>query len=322
MAASKALQNPFEKGEETEDREVGEADESGGVVVPLHGEGDEDDEDDEGSAAAPERTETSRERRRNRYKEQKEGRERAERERDEARARVAAYEAQQVQAPRQGPQGPSLDEAYKTEVDKIYAERQALSADYEHLVSKGALTDGLKKSLWDKQRELNTREARVNARYAQLSDPANHPGAQAGNEERNTTAQWLRMNHSDVVAHPNAQAILLFAQAEEIRLVSNGAPKDFATSEKAIAAAKLHFGLTKRPAASPALRRSYSGGATSVGAGGAPNGGGATSMTLTKVHQELAEARFPELKPEDAHKKWANGIGRKVLAARAAKARA
>jgi hypothetical protein len=199
-------------------------------------------------------------------------------------------------------------------MDELYNEKQALSTQYEQLVSKGALTDDLKKMLWQKQRELETRTVQLNTRYMQLRDPSNDPGYQQQNSSRQAVVNWLQMEHGDVLQHPQASAVLMYAQAEEVRLVQNGAPRDRNTAQRAIEAAKLHFGLSKRPPPSAAQRARYDGASSSAAAGGgSPNGGVPSTLVLTKAQQQMAEARFPKLSPQEAYKRWANGPGRRML---------
>jgi hypothetical protein len=318
MAARKDgdLSNPFGKGEGEGAAAPEPSEEGERVEVAL--EPDEDEDDDEpaaaGAAPAPQR-ESARDRRRNRYKEQKEGRERAERELEETRTRLRDLEAR-VMAPQPAPQAPAepLDAQYAKALDEIYAERQALAKLYNHFVSKGAFDESTEKLLWGKQRELDTRTARLNADYARLSDPSRQPGASGPTEAQRATQTWLQLEHSDVPAHPSGRAIMMYAAAEEARLVQNGAPGDLNTARRAMDAAKLHFGLTRRPAPSPERRARYNGAGSAGGTGGgAPNGNGGGTIVLTKAQQEMAEARFPNLPKEQAFKQWARGPGRKML---------
>lgn len=322
MAARKELANPFEKEKETPDAEP--SDEGEGRVEVSLAESDEDDEDESDDAsAAPTPRETARQRRTNRYKEMKEARFAAEqrvRELELERERERATYAAQSRAPQQPSE--SLDARYSKAMDDIYSEKQALSTQYEQLVAKGALTDDLKKMLWSKHRDLETKTVQLNAEYMRLRDPSNHPEHQAQSADRQAVVNWLKMEHGDILQHQMGPAILQYAAAEEARLIANGAPRDINTSKRSIEAAKLHFGLSRRPPPSPAQRARYNGASTSAGVGGgAPNGNGAPSIVLNKAQQQMAEARFPDLKPAEAYKRWAHGPGRKMLENRAARAR-
>lgn len=314
------LANPFEKGV----RSVpAEPEEGAGVEVKLSDPEDDDDDDDDaspsvaeptrerGAAAAPERA-TARERRRDRYKELKQELER------ERTARTALEVRLAAPPPPPQQQGPGLDEQYSGAMDQIYSAKRDLAQQYAVAKSKGAL-DGpegekLEKLLWQQHQQLDTRAAEINQQYAHYRNPANNPQHQ----KQQAVANWLQMEHGDVLSHPMGKAVLQYTVAEEARLVNGGAPPNMETARRAIETAKVHFGLSKRPAPTATQRARYDGASSSAGVGGGAGGHAPSTIVLTPAQQQMAEARFPNVSKTEAFKRWANGPGRRMLENRAA----
>lgn len=311
---SENLKNPFEKEKPEPKPDVKPVEGSEDVEVKLRSADDDDDEsdDDDGdsSTADDEPRPTARQRRVNKYKEEKEGRAAAERraaelerERDEWRMRASA--------PAPGSQK-SLDEQYKEALKEIYDEKKKLATAYEEASAKGPLNEYQKDMFWRRHQELEVQSGQITSRYAQIQSQGYQQQTQAGPQQQ-ALMTWLQLEHSDVLQHPQGRAVLMAAQAEEARLVSGGAPKDMETAKKAMNAAKLQFGLLKRPAPTETQRQRYSGGHSGAGSSGASPGGNNGTMTLNKRQQEMAEARYPDLPPAKAHSKWAHGPGQKML---------
>lgn len=302
---AKALENPFEKTEDKAEQEdeaqsrVKARDDE--VEVSLDEKKDEDDE--EGEAEEVESRAEKKRRRAERHRELREARDAAEQRAKDLEARISQIQQQQSQMQgwlqaQQAPQG----DPYQAELDRVWEEQQRLASEFETMVSKGALTDDLKKQYWQRHRQLDEYKSRVSYERAQANDPRNSPQYQHNQE----IIRWLNRQHADVVNHHQRDAIIYAAQGEYMRMVAKGAPKDnFETYEKAMAATKRDWGLTKRPAPTDNQRERFAGVPRGGGSGEAPR-----TVALSKAEQKMAVARYRGIAKDEteAYRMWAKDI--------------
>jgi hypothetical protein len=317
--------NPFVEDDTDEIKRANEAaseDVADGKVAPK---GDPDDpieidisKVDEEEAAEKETQGSRQERRQNRYAEQKaaaqEAEERAqrfERERDEERTRRIAYETHlQTQQRQQAPQQEADPEG--DEILRIRAERQSLhqayqakspaqgSAEYSEFVKRGY--------------ELQDREDQAKYLRNQRIYSKNQQNVTVQDVAQEAHRQRLMATYSDVLGQNVAANIKQHAYAMHQALRAAGAPDAEETVAKAVEMTRKQFRIGKQAAPPPpneTARRRLSGAGPGAAGGRAE---GESVVRMTRDQARMAEKMFPSMKPDKAHRHWANTVGRKMAA--------
>lgn len=286
-------------------------DEEEGKEVPV-----EPDENDDEPAEAGESADSRAEKKRNRYRE---AREEAKREKERAdslerqaseerSARIAAQTAAQMYAAQQ--QQPQVQQDPWAEHERYVKDKfQFILGETTRLRTEGKLDEESTKRLqteWidntQRQQELVTRKAMwQEAQRAQQMQPHYEQQQRLAAVEARLQAEFPEvMNHAQAKAH----AIGGWQMA-----IAANKPNSWETAREVMAATMRAFRLGRPPPVDDATRRRYS------GVGGGSNGAGGTRSTfkMTKAHEKMAEGRYPSMPPDQAHKKWAQTIGKKLL---------
>lgn len=300
MAAAKALQNPFEKKDETQPDKGEEKDakREGDVEVELKDDEDDEDDEDEAASQGPSR----KEKRRNRYAEQIQAKEEARREAEQLRQELAQLRQNQqhiVQAIQ-----PQQQHGPEQELQRIREYKRAKAQEFNTLVQKGAMDADTEKRYWDELERVNDAEATALYQINQARDPRNDPAYQHNQQ----IISWLQSSHSDVWEHPRRDEIVFAARGKLMQMIAQrkGRMGDFASYERALSETKADFGLARRPANSSNGMQAKLAGVPRGGGAGEP----ARSMRLTKDEQKMAEARYRGIakSPEQAYQMWAKDI--------------
>lgn len=144
---------------------------------------------------------------------------------------------------------------------------------------------------------------------------ADHAAARRSREvadPRRVSAELVHQRFQDVSSNPQAIA---WANGRYTQLRAEGAPDSEATLEKALTAARERFGTGGgRRGDVPDGDRRRSMGVRGGGGGsfGTPDGERPRqSAKLDRPTQRIAEAMYPNMKPEQAHRTWWKNIGSK-----------
>ena len=318
--------NPFDDDDEKEKKEP-ETEEPAVKEAPIRQKEKEDAEGNievdlakvEEEEASEKESQSNRDRRRNRYEEQRqaarEASERAEkyeRELAEERARRLAYEAQLQTVAR--PQQPESDPEGE-EIMRIRRERENLhkayqarnpavgTPEYEEFVKRGY--------------ELNDREDQAKFLRNQRMYGRQQQGISQQDMRREAVQQRLIATYPDVLSPNVPNNIRQYMFATHQRLIATGAADDETTIQRAADETRKQFRIGgQRAAASPpppseTAKRRLSGSGASAGPGrdDAP-----AVVRMTRDQSRMAERMFPNMKPEKAHRHWANTVGRKLAA--------
>lgn len=276
------------------------------IVVPFSDDHDEavtDDQlitDDEpakaGESAADResRLERRRERAKAREAERKQEREELQRLRGEVgelRGRMSALSVPAQQAPQKDP--------YKERLDGIYAEQKEEYTKYhaELAAHKGDLPASRIEYYERRSREIEERKATALAEAAVAR-------TQAGADQRSARQVWVQ-KYPDVYNNPRAYE---YAEATaKRRQAISGDQLSNDDIDEIMSETMTTFRLGKQKP-TPRERERMSGISSGGTGGGAeqPNGG----IQITSDIRKMAVALHPELKEEEAVKKWVNTVGR------------
>lgn len=290
--AKKRLVNKVKEGAEAapEKEKVSEDDEV--ITVSVS-----DDEDDDDPRESPQQRQTRSERRQGRaVRHAEEARERAERERDDARRELE----RERQIPRYQPPPQQTQQQADPHVEALKEVRQlqrSLWNDYTNRKNQGALTPQDEADFEAKAEALKDKEYAIYVK--KHSGPAM--------DDRTVAQAVLRMQHSDVMNHPQAAS---WARGRYQMLRSEGQPDSQQTVDRVMKEARKAFNLVPRDQAPPTnIQRqrftSMSSGAS--GAGASDDSGG---VRMGRAEKRMAIARYPKLKAEDAYKQWAKDVAR------------
>jgi len=269
---------------------------------------DQDADDGDGSdgeppaAAKPDDRPPRKQRRDNRFREAKERAERAEREAEEARlaaqraeARAAAFEAQMAaQRHQQQARDPNAD--YKTKRAEIRDKQERIRRQFESMSEEEQVSLRAKM-----QAEIDDLDEEI-LELRQRRQPAPNQGQMAAQVQE----AIFRAKHHDVLGDPKGESR---ARSHFIRMVGvDGKPKTLATFEDAIALAREEMGGAKRTA-----------GERSRFSGVAARGNGASSVKkpseirMGPHERAMAREAYSHLPEDQAYKKWANDMARRMV---------
>lgn len=259
---------------------------------------------------------TRQERRRDRYaanrQEAQDARDRAdrlEREAQEERTRRIALETQlQTQQRQAAPEQEADPEGQ--EILRIRAERKALHQAYT--ASSATLTPQEKDEYERRAYQLNDMESYATYQRNQRLSGANRPqqGMRPEDIQREVKKQHLMNTYPDVFASQDRR-VTGHVVAAFTMLVNQGEPDNEATIAKAVATTRRAFNIGPKPSpTSSASRARLSSGGTGAGAGA--SGGEGITVKMGATQRKMAEALFPHMKPEQAHKQWAKTAGKRL----------
>lgn len=272
---------------------------------------DEDDEDDEGEERAP-RSERRAERSRERG--------RIMRENEVLRARLDAIERRPqqpvvVHAPPQTQTKAPEDEAYEREMRSIIAESDQLESQSRQLSARkdaagnviGATPEEISSM---REKWVKLEERRIEAMTGRAMQ--RQGGGQRGSSPTEVNAAILQGEYGDVFALENGQPsrALRWGHARHQQLLAEGAPNTLATARKALDESRARFNTAPAPRrAAPSSERKAR--FESISRGGGSSDGGEErprSVTLTQKQMSMAEERYPNMKPEKAHRLYAEKV--------------
>ena len=271
--------------------------------VELEVDEEDEDDEDEPQQAAP----TRQEKRRNRYRELEERRRDAERRAEEAehRARLAELQharPQQSQEPQEDP--------HEQELNAAYEEQSQLNQEWEEVLNAvpagQAVPTGVAAAYRKRAIEL---QKRINDAHAERVVARRQP---QGGTQNDFVRQRLEVDYPDIMSNGRAQTYLR-ARAAQI-LVERGQEQLTWQVVQEAAEQTMRGFLKKTPqrgAPSANDRQRYTGIGRGAGSGGS---GGGRSITMDRHQQKMAEGMYPDLPAKQAHQKWANTVGKKLLA--------
>ena len=285
----------------------------------LSVEPDPNDDDAEQEGDTEEKKAERRERRKERgtlraaAEEERRRREDLERQLTEERAARAATEqtARMVAEYARSQAQPQVDPWQQAIENEVQPKRQALMAEHRQLAESGKYTPEEQKRLaleWNKldqrQQEIITHKALYyRDLQAQQTVPQQEERARiiAANEQ-------IKIRYPDILQNPQAAEYMNLTFMRMTR--AEGKPNTWDTGDLAAAETRRAFKMGNRPAPDAATKARYSG--VGGGANGHTNGDG--KIEMTGRFKKLAESLYPDMPPAKAHKKWAEGPGKKILA--------
>lgn len=306
--------DPFEEKDDDEKKPKPSEDEEEGKEVST----EPDENDDEPQGETGESAESRAEKKRNRFREakeeakqQKERADNLERQASEERsARIAAqtaaqmYAVQQQQSQQQQQQDPWAE--YERHVKEKF---QFILGETTRLRTENRLDEESTKRLqteWienqQRQQELTTRKLmwQEGQRQQQLQPQYEQQQRLAAVEAR------LQAEYPEVMNHAQAKAHAIGGW--QMAMAANK-PNTWDTARDVMAATMRAFRLGRPPPIDDTTKRRYSG----IGGGSNGAGPGRATFKMTKAHEKMAEGRYPGIPPEQAHKKWAQTVGKKML---------
>lgn len=162
----------------------------------------------------------------------------------------------------------------------------------------------------ERAQQLRSREHSTRTRLA-LRQHGIAPQADPNRQMAQMRLQMAVQTHAMDIAQAAQRdpRVWRYGHAELQRLVAAGYPDNEETLKLAAENTRKQFGMPTRAAQStprPSPPRHSLGGVASSGHAGGPE---PIKVVMTPSLKKLAEARYPELEPEAAHKKWAGGAG-------------
>lgn len=244
---------------------------------------------------------TRQERRKNRYKEANQRAEAAERARDEALhiARTAQEQAQQAAFARQPPQ--QAEDPFKADEDAVYREQDLLYREWSQLSDEQRAESKIADEYADKARALERRKFTVAAKREMHAN-----NIRPSNPNEHIQAR-IRMDYPDVANHPQA---MQYAEYYCRMRMAEGRPMDWNLLGEGMTRARSQFGMSGPPAPTKESKQRYMG--AKKGASGGQ--GEKQTIKMNKHYMGMATAMYPDIEPAKAYQKWANSVGRKLLA--------
>lgn len=272
------------------------------------------DKDDDDGGPTPRQ-----QRKRERYDEMQRERDDAHRRAAEAEARAAAIQVQAQMRPQEKPKDPFEEE-----------EKQIESDWQKHLAYADAMKQATPEDVtkWRSEyRAILNRQQVLAAKRVQRESGQGQPV----NMAEEMVKAHIRANHGDIIAgalpdRPTramvmADGIMMTRLAREGR--SHLTQKDY---DEAFAETRriLRMPGAQAPAPSEETRRKFSGHGLNGASNGSTRSEGRGEIRMSAEMQEMAESQYKwgidkngkkyRLKPEEAHAKWAQNAGKKVLA--------
>lgn len=213
------------------------------------------------------------------------------REIDELRGAVAANQnflARQQQ--------PAAD-PYEAELDAIYERQTAAHKAAQAEVNAGNMTPERTKYWEGVARDIESSKTRVHT--------AREVAKSAAMLRQEQARQVWEQKHPEVYKHPQA---FEYAKATFQRRLALGESSTNQMVDEIMEETKTQFRLGAKPAPTASDRARLSG----LPAAGSGGGGKAPGVALTPELRKMAEAAYPELSQAEAHKKWTNGVGRRL----------
>jgi hypothetical protein len=309
--------DPFDDDDDDKTVEPVEAEEQEGPVKELPV---EPDPNEEASAGDTEEVKAARrERRQNRFKEaqasaeaEKARADAAERQLNEERtARIATETAARTYVEANRANQPQYD-PWQVAADEVKTRRLALANEVKILTAEGKYDAEQQQRLlgeWTAtEQRLNDISVNKQLYYRDQQQRQYAPNHQAQAQEAAVGAQ-IQTRYPDVVANPQAAR---FMEMTFLRAVqAEGRPNNWETADAAAAEARRAFKLGRPPPADAATKARYSG--ISAGSNGSANGASNGKIGMTSKYKAMAHTRFPDLSEEQAEKKWAQTVGKKIL---------
>lgn len=303
-----ARAKPERDDEEDERDEPAAPPESKRVVI-------EDDEDDEGDDG--EEREPRSERRAARSRE----RGRLHRENEDLKRRLEELERRPpppvvVHAPPPG--GPAKspeDEAYERDMRAIFAESDQIAQREAQLSARKDAAGNIVGATPEERNKLREEWFALEQRRMDLQ--AGRAIARQGGGGRGTSPEQVNQailmgEFPDVFATPGGQPtqMLRWGHARHQQLLAEGAPNSLDTARKALNEARSRFGSgsTPRRAAPPPERRARYESISRGGGGSDGEDERPRSVVLSKQQMAMAEERFPNMKPDAAHREFAKRV--------------
>ncbi len=288
--------------------------ESAGETSEVDLDEEDDDEGEEVEAdAAPARSRPSK---RNRYAEQRERADNATRELEELKRAREIDQVRLENATRYangvqqmlGSGGQPQKDKYDVELDALRKEEESLVNAFQ--AKRAALPQGqdLPQEEWEKLRaarfDLTNRQQRVNAEKVLSGRPQ---GPNAEQIKADVVAQQLLEKYPDVFG--DRQKAAYAANIYNAHRIKN--PEATDAMDVAVDETRKAYGLTASRPSNVQRSRLVGAGVTSMSSA---SGATQRKLTLTPDMQRIAERRYKNLPPEEAHKKWAKRIGPALLA--------
>jgi hypothetical protein len=299
MAASKKQVDPFEdddsvEGSEQEAKET-KAEPADEPAFDLELNEEEESEEEEPRP-------TRKQKRANRFREVQERAERAEREREEAMrtAQLALLRAEQASQPSRA-QEPGED-PFESELNGLDREQDLLNREWALLPDERRADNTTAEEFIKKARAIERKKLSVAARR----ELAGSRGQSGGTNDY--IQQRIRMDYPDVCS--NAQA-MQYAEGYCRMQMARGRPMDWTLMAEGMEETRKQFGNAKAPPPTRETQQRYTGAPRGMGGSAST---GKQSIKMTAHYMALAEARYPDEPKKVAYQKWANTVGRKLLA--------
>lgn len=286
-------------------RKMKEQVESGGDPKPTDDDdlvitagGDDDDDDDEPQRETVDQRPSRKERRTNRFREMEERAAAAERkaqELEEKLERRLAEFNQQRAAPPPPPPELTLQSVYK-EQDELHAEYTEAYQRYQ-----GNLPAHIQQQFTSRARDIDQKKLRA----AFAEEMGRRP---AGPSPEDIRMEVLKAKNVDVLGN---QRTAKWAHGEYLKLLSQGAPDNESTLEKACENARYEFKLGGRGAPTRENKARYTGQSASRGGSATEKSSGSVSIKMTKEYKKMADAFAPYITDErKRYQHWVNKVGR------------
>jgi len=266
---------------------------------------EDDDDDEEPEQAAPQERPPRQDRRHNRFREAQEARERAEREAEmgriraeQAERRAAALEAQLLAGRLPDSKAPSEDAYRKARRDLVKRQTQvheqyAALSEEEQVSRRQEFEDRLI-DLEDESKELYLKHKAPQ----QSIDPKRLVSE--------AQAATFAAENQDVMGDPRRRALMSSIWTRMTGYEQK--PRDFATARAAVAETRRQLGLAGPTERTSAEKARFGGLPRQMGGGGGGGSAPPKSLAMNRDMRRMAEARYPDLPAEKAHKKWAKAM--------------
>ncbi len=234
---------------------------------------------------------------------------------DERRRRREVEEAahqQRLQSlQQQQPQSDPLD----VHLDRLQKEEIRFNKEYQARRQQG-LSETEEQEYIERAQQIRNAIQQTNARIAQREQPT--PQQISQHSAVQSRRQAFAAKHPDVFGHhdrvqvdgQNVSRAAYWANQRFQQLVTEGHPDNEATAEIAVQEARQRF-LGKKTASDPTAARERFAGPPKGSNGQTENG--RLRVVMHPHRKKLAEARYPDLPPEQAWQKWANSAGKRIV---------
>lgn len=311
-----ARKDPFDDDDNETTQPTPEPAEEKGEKLSV--EPDPNDEDSEQSTDTEEQKAARRERRKERgtlraaAEDERKRREDAERVANEAVARATAAETTaRLWAEQSRQSQPQVDPWAQAIENEVTPRRQALMAEHRQLVESQKYTPEEQRRLAAEWNKLDIRQQEIITHkqlyYRDLQAQQTAPQM----EERQRLIalnEQIKVRYPDIIANEDAARWMNYRFMQMVQ--AERKPNTFETGDLAAAETRRAFKMGTRPAPDAATKARYSG--VGGGANGHTNGDG--KIEMIPRFRKLAESLYPDMPPAKAHKKWAEGPGKKILA--------